>query len=811
MKNYIGLKEHEVSEIRKKYGRNIIEEKKKNVFLDTLFNEVKNPIVIMLGLAGAVSYLIGEIPESIAILAVVVLNFCFTLFQVYKADNAVAALKSLIHAECIVIRNGIKLNLSVDELVPDDIVYLEAGARVPADILVLEATYTEVNESILTGESQLVSKKVSDDETGKLFMGTSVVVGQLYGKVIATGGSTAFGKIAETMRNVDEAETNLQKKLSKLTRTLGIFGVVGAGIVFILAFVQDKGLFESFLLTISLAVAVVPEGLPAVMTAILSIGVGQMAKKGVIMRRLDAIEGLGDITILATDKTGTLTQNKMSVSEIWMRSKWDTKISVDEILHLSFVTNTSVTKVPTIDGNSEYLGDPTEIALREYDDSRKDKSTLEIELLGEKPFSSETRTRSVTVGIGNKAFTCVNGAPESLLENTSISQQEVADIHMELQKCASKGLRTIAFGISEKGGPIEFIGFVSLKDPLRPGIKDAITDARDMGIRTILITGDNPLTAEAIAVEAGITQSTGAYVIGSMLDSMSDEKLMETLGTVNVFARISPLQKLRLVTLLQKKGEIVAMTGDGVNDAPALKQADIGVAMGKVGTDVAKEAADAVVTDDNYVTMIDGIKEGRAIVRRIELATMFFVAGNIGEFAYILFALLLNLPLISPLQILFINLVTDALPALALAVAPVKVLGRKSVRTALLGKAEYIYVAVGASILSASTIFAVWHTKENIEVSKVVAFVMLMMLQQVMLVDVWLGLIRHTNELKKVLNIYLIGAISLTVIMIVALFKTPFFIDLFDLVEIPLSAYVYFLYGVALYAAYVLTRVHKIR
>jgi P-type Ca2+ transporter type 2C len=448
MKNYTGLSLGEVNEKRRQYGSNSIEEKKKHIFLDTFLGEIKNPIVVMLSLAGIISYFLGETAESVAIFAVVVLNFCFTLFQVYKADNAVAALKSLIQAQCIVIRNGIKQNIGAKELVPGDIVYLEAGARVPADIRILEATYTQVNESILTGESQLVSKKVSEDESGKLFMGTSVVVGQMYGEVTDIGSATSFGKIAETMRNVDDTQTNLQKKLGGLTRTLGIFGVIGASIVFVLAFVQDKGLYESFLLTVSLAVAVVPEGLPAVMTAILSIGVGQMAKKGVIMRRLDAIEGLGDITILATDKTGTLTQNKMSVAQIWMRSEWQTELSVDQILQLSFVTNTSVTAVPTIDGKSEYLGDPTEIALREYSDSKENIEQFEVELIDEKPFSSETRTRSVTVSIGGKVFTCVNGAPESVLEGSTLREDEISEIHSELQKCASKGLRTIAFGVS---------------------------------------------------------------------------------------------------------------------------------------------------------------------------------------------------------------------------------------------------------------------------------------------------------------------------------------------------------------------------
>lgn len=810
MKSYFGLSAGEVIEKRKEFGSNIIEEKKKHIFFETFVGEIRNPIVIMLTLAGVISFLIGETPESIAIFAVVVLNFCFTLFQVYKADNAVAALKKLILAECIVVREGLKTSINVTELVPGDIVYLEAGARVPADIVILETTYSEVNESVLTGESALVTKKVSDDDAGKLFMGTSVVVGQLYGQVTATGSQTNFGKIAETMRSVGETQTNLQKKLAKLTRTLGIFGVAGAAAVFVLAFVQDKGLYESFLLTVSLAVAVVPEGLPAVMTAILSIGVGQMAKKGVIMRRLDAIEGLGDITILATDKTGTLTQNKMSVSDIWLRSNWGVDLKASEIQQLAFVHNTSVTSVPTIDGKSEYLGDPTEIAMREYADQSKHAHVLEVEVLDEKPFSSETCTRSVLLSMGGQEYTIVNGAPESILELSTLDTDEITKIQNELQKCASKGLRTIAFGVSDGQG-FEFIGFVSLKDPLRAGIKTAIDDATSMGIRTILITGDNPLTAEAIAVEAGITTRTGAYITGDMLEKMSDEQLIETLDTVNVFARISPIQKLRLVTLLQKKGEVVAMTGDGVNDAPALKQADIGVAMGRVGTDVAKEAADAVVTDDNYVTMIDGLKEGRAIVRRIELATMFFVAGNIGEFAYILFALILNLPLISPLQLLFINLITDAVPALALAAAPVKLVLKKNVSKALLGRAEYFYIAAAASILSGVTIFASWQTKTMPEVSKTLAFIILMLLQQVMLIDVWLGLIRHTAELKKTLNVYLIGAVSSTLILIIVLFRTPFFIKLFDLVNLPNYSYIYFLYALVVYLAYVFTRVHKLK
>jgi Ca2+-transporting ATPase len=771
--------------------------------------EFKSPIVGLLIFAGSISFFVGERAEGVAIFSVVLLNLGFTLFQVYKADNAIASLKALILEKCLVVRDGARKNINTEELTIGDIVYLEAGSKVPADLQILEATHTEVNESILTGESQLVEKNVSDSTAGKLLMGTSIVIGQIYGKVIAIGSQTEFGKIAETITQVDEIETNLQKKLHHLTKNLGILGICGAVLVCILAFVKDKGILESFLLTISLTVAIVPEGLPAVMTAILSIGVGKMAKEGVIMRRLDAIETMGDITVLATDKTGTLTQNSMKVENVWFRDSWKTKLSVDEIIRLAFVQNISITKLPKIDGGFEYIGDPTEAALCEYVDKKNwDETENNFVKIDETPFSSETRTRSITVKKGGSTYVSINGAPESILElSKHITEDEKALITKELQKNASKGFRTIAFGVGSDIQSVEFIGFASLKDPLRPGIKGAIEEAESMGIKTILITGDNPLTAEAIAVEAGIVTKEGSYITGDMLDVLGDAELEEILKTTSVFARISPIQKLRLVLALQKMGEVVAMTGDGVNDAPALKQADVGVAMGKVGTDVAKEAADAVVTDDNYITMISGIKEGRAIVRRIELATMFFIAGNMGEFLYIVIALLLNLPLISGLQILYINLITDALPALALSFAIVKTSAYKKEKSPkLLGKSEYTYIAITSVILSLTTIAITWQFKDQPSVARTVGFVVIMMLQQIMLVDVWLGLVRHASDIKKLCNKSIIAAVGITLVAVYSIFNNSFFTELFELSKIPFSAYVYFLYGVAVYFGYVFTR-----
>ena len=770
----------------------------------------------MLVAASFISLFLKEYPEAIAIFVVVVLNILFTLFQVYKADNAVAALKALISNKTIVIRNGQNQEIESSELVPGDVIYLESGNKVPADIKILEATYTEVNESILTGESVSVQKTLSDGKEGVIFMGTSIVIGQIYGEVINIGLNTEFGKIAKTMRSVEEKETNLQKKLKELTKLLGILGVLGALIVFGLSFLQDKTLFESFLLTISLAVAVVPEGLPAVMTAILSIGVGQMAKEGVIIRRLDAIEGFGDITVLATDKTGTLTQNKMKVEKLWVRETNLKNFSKEEALQMCFTLNVSVTDIPNIDGTKNYIGDPTEIALREYIDEEfsVDTDYNNIKVIKEIPFSSETRIKKTYIQKDDKNTILINGAPETVLQlDRHLSNSEKKEIELELQKNASLGFRTIAYAIGENDDNIHFVGFASLRDPLRPGIKGPIEEAAHMGIRTILITGDNPLTATAIAIEAGITNKKSSYITGDMLNEMSDEKLMSVIDEVEVFARIAPDQKLRLIKILQKKGEFVAMTGDGVNDAPALKQADIGVAMGKVGTDVAKEAADAVVTDDNYVTMVTGIRAGRAIIRRIELATTFFIAGNIGEFTYVLFALLFGLPTISPLQLLFINLITDAIPALALSFAPVKAAsGKKTTNDkSLLGKAEYEFITITAIIVTVSTIFATWFYKDDPSTAKSIAFLMIIVLQQMMLIDIWLGMIKHAIDIKKLLNKSILAALATTGIILLVVYNTEIFDKLFDMKPIPKTAFVSFIYAAGAYVVYVLTRIHSKR
>ena len=809
---YAGLGSGEVVERQKQYGPNTINKKRKSIVLETIWTEMRGPMTILLSLAVVVSCVLKEYAEAIVVLVVIILNLFFTIFQVYKADNALEALKKLISEKTLVFRSGRSLSIDSKELVPGDIIYIESGAKVPADIKMLESTFTEVNEAMLTGESLPAQKKVGDGSIGELYMGTVLEVGQVYGEVIATGPSTMFGKIAESLTEIKETDTNLQKKFKDLTKKLGLAGLIGAVIVFALSFIKDKNIYESLLLTISLVVAIVPEGLPAVTTAILSIGVGQMAGLGVIMRRLDAIEGFGDITILATDKTGTLTQNKMTVEKLWVRNETHSKnITKEQALLLCFSVNVKVTEVPNIDGSAMYVGDPTEVALREYINTIATKNTIfdNIKITEEVPFSSDSRIRKTYIEIDNKKIVLINGAPETILDlDIHLMQEEREEILNELQTQASLGLRTIAYAVGENDEHIHFIGFAALKDPLRPGIRSAIDTAAEMGIRTILITGDNPLTAEAIAVEAGITTKKDAYITGDILRNLSDEKLLEIIEHVDVFARIAPDQKLRLIKILQKKGEFVAMTGDGVNDAPALKQADIGVAMGKVGTDVAKEAADAVVTDDNYVTMIDGVRAGRVIMRRTQLAVTFFIAGNIGEFLYIISALIFNLPLISPIQILFINIITDAVPALALSFAPVKVQNKTRKKGNLLGITEYSYIAVVSCILALSALYGTYIFRDSPDTAKTVAFLILMLVQQVMLVDLWLGMVRHTSELKKLLNRSIISSVTLTLLVIYTIFNIRYFVSLFDLSEIPLHIVTLLIYTFGAYLAYVFTRVH---
>ncbi|MEK7522573.1 MAG: cation-translocating P-type ATPase, partial [Patescibacteria group bacterium] len=579
---------------------------------------------------------------------------------------------------------------------PGDLIYIEEGAKIPADCQIVESRNLEINEASLTGESLPVVKNVHDQNSNQLFMGTVVAKGRGYAQVLKTGNQTKFGSIAKTLSTIKETKTPLQKKLDVFTKQIGIIGITASLVVFILSFIQEKSLIESFIFAVSLAVAAVPEGLPAVMTITLAIGVERMAKKKAIVRKLNAIEALGSITLIATDKTGTLTANQMRVKKIFVEN------NVYDIMHSPSLTNGSFSKIilngilcstATLvkkvgQGNFDIIGDATERALllmAQKVGFITEKVREKWKIIDELPFNSQTKRMTVVVTDKNEKFVFTKGAPESILSISSqvlignkptlLSPHYISQIETEFERFARQGLRMIAFSYKENNNSdLEknhiFLGFVGIADPVREEVKEAVRKTQDAGIKTIMITGDNPLTAEAIGIETGIIKKGEDILTGKQLDDYSDEELIPLLSKVKIFARTSPEHKYRLVKLFQKQGEVVAVTGDGVNDALALKQADVGVAMGITGTDVAKETAHMIITDDNFATLVGAVEQGRNIFNHIKNAIKFLLACNMGEVIYILAAVIFQLPILTALQLLYINLVTDGIPAIALAFSP---------------------------------------------------------------------------------------------------------------------------------------------
>lgn len=627
----------------------------------------------------------------------------------------------------------------------------------------------------------------------QLYSGTIVTRGRGYMLVTKTGSNTRFGKIAKTLQNIKEIKTPLQEKLENLTKQLGIIGIFTSIIVFLLSFVKEKNVLESFIFAISLAVAAVPEGLPAVMTIILSIGVERMAKRKTIVRKLNAIETMGSLTLIATDKTGTLTTNQMRVKKIWVDEK---EYDISSPPHLSnhpfqkiilnSCLNSTASLVFKVDhGEMDIIGDTTEGALLimaknlgiNYEEERK-KWQIEEEI----PFSALTKRMSVKVKKIDKhstfqvlRYTFSKGAPESILEICNFIQigEEIKpltptkrkEIETEFQKFAQKGLRIIAFSYKSYKSyktytNIEedqiFLGFVGIADPVRPEVKEAVKKAQNAGIKVVMITGDNELTAEAVGIETGIINKGEDILSGKILREYTDEKLLEILPKVKVFARTYPEDKYRIVKLYQKLGEIVAVTGDGVNDTLALKQAEVGVAMGKTGTDVAKDTAHIIITDDNFATLIDAIEQGRNIFLHIKNAIKYLLSCNIGEVIYILFALLLGLPIPTPLQLLYINIATDGLPAISLAFSPddKKVLEKPPRKTLnILDKADYHYIfSVGflTMILAGFSLF--------IKNNTTAVFSVIIFIQQFILVDLFLSHRHIASNYKLLLRPIFISA-----------------------------------------------------
>lgn len=738
-----GLTDAVAAERLARYGPNELEERGGKNPLLILWEQFSSTMVVILIIAAVISGFLGKPLETVAISAIVVLFAVLGFVQEYRAERAIAALKQLAVPAVRVHRNGLSETRSAKELVPGDIVLLEAGSAVPADLRLVESSNLMVQESALTGESEAVEKYIAALSTANLplgdrrnmaYMGTSATYGRGTGVVIATGMRTELGRIAELIQDVEQQETPLQRQLSQVGTLLAVGGVIAAVLVMIIGVLQGEEIADMFLTAVSVAVAVVPEGLPAVVTLTLALGAQRMLRRRALIRKLPAVETLGSVSIICSDKTGTLTENRMTVTILdvaghHLELTGTSKTPVRTIIETSPKTSLIKDQPPSValllmggalcndaalnpdpkTGRVLSIGDPTEGALLVAAiEAGLDHQELQTTLprLAEVPFDS-VRKRMTTIHqlpddlsaypqslsmlkmLGATHIAITKGSFDGLVDVSSrIWEQDHPEamddgwherIKTAHDKMALNGMRVLGVTIKPLNGLPEkvddkvedgliFLGLVGMIDPPRPEVKAAIQKCKSAGIRPIMITGDHPLTARFIAHELGISDN-GRVKTGNDLDQMSHDELADVVQDISVYARVTPEHKLRIVDVLQKKNNVVAMTGDGVNDSPALKKADIGVAMGITGTDVSKEAAQMVLLDDNFATIVAAVEEGRAIYENIRRFVKFSIAGNLGKVIVMLFAPLLGITLaLLPLQLLWLNLLTDGLLGLGLGV-----------------------------------------------------------------------------------------------------------------------------------------------
>ena len=717
-----GLTAEEAKKIQEEYGLNELKAKKKKSLFVKFLEQFKDFMIIILIISAIISGVVGVaqgegFTDTVIILVVVVVNAIIGVAQENKAEKSLEALQKLSSHVAKVIRNGKLQVIQSKELVPGDIVILETGDYVPADLRIIEAVNLKAQEAALTGESVPVEKmaaKIEDEKIGigdrinMLFSSSLITYGRGKAVVVETGMNTEVGKIADIINTAEDQGTPLQQKLDKLGKTLGIVALAICAVIFAIGLLYGKEPIHMFMTAVSLAVAAIPEGLPAVFTIVLAIGVQRMVKRNAIVKKLPAVETLGSASVICSDKTGTLTQNKMTVEKVFcdgtlvnLEESAD-MIDIKKLVYASMLCNDT-----KISEDDKLTGDPTETALvdmafkLDFDPSVYGMFPRVAEI----PFDSDRKLMTTVHEENGNYVVYTKGGVDELLANCSSYILE-GDIKTDLEEykeiirrynmeMAQNALRVLAMAykvldhkptaeeIKELESNLTYIGMVGMIDPPRLEVKDAVQECKEAGIKTVMITGDHKITAIAIAKSLGILENDDEAITGTELEEMSDEELIRNVRKYSVYARVSPEHKVRIVKAWQANGEIVAMTGDGVNDAPSLKIADIGCAMGVVGTDVAKEAADVILTDDNFATVVSAVEEGRRIYDNILKAIQFLLSSNIGEIVVLFLAILIT-PLLSkqfgvditlietllPIHILWINLVTDSLPALALAVDP---------------------------------------------------------------------------------------------------------------------------------------------
>ena len=709
-----GLTHEQVEKRQKKFGKNIIKRTHRLRPLKIFLQQFNSFLIYILIIAAAVSFLIKHNLDGIVISAIVLLNAVIGFFQQHKAEKAISGLKKLIIPKSQVIRNGRMEEIPSSQLVPGDIVVLESGDKINADCRIIKYENLQTNEAILTGESlpitkhskTLSQKTILAEQENMLFTGTQVVRGTTTAIVVSTGMSSVFGKIAETLQEIEDQKTPMQKRLDTFSKQIGFVILAFVGLLMLLGLTGKFDYVHMFMTAVALAVSAIPEGLPAVLSISFAISSLLLSKQNVIIRKLPAVETLGSVTVICSDKTGTITEEKMHVQEIFSNNKFftkkgknlfikDKKVDIRRNKELFLLLKTSIlcnnARYESIDHKYEILGDPTETALLSASlDLGLDKRLMTEEEPSLKRFEFDSKRKMMAIlrDNGRHSVLYSKGAIVKILEASAselvngqikkLTEKRKKEIFNYSKRMEENALRVLAFAfrnIGSKQKPEEkgliFLGFAGMIDPPRKEIKDAVKQCKDAGISVKIITGDSALTATAIAKQIGIT---GRTITEQELEKMSDEDLMKCIDEIVIFARTTPKQKLRITTLLQQKGEVVAITGDGINDAMALKAADIGIAMGQRGTDVARDVSDIVLIDDNFASIVEGVKQGRRTYDNIKKTVKFFLAVNFSQIFLVLFALVLGmlygtdkwfLPLL-PLQILWANLITDSLPALTL-------------------------------------------------------------------------------------------------------------------------------------------------
>lgn len=745
-----GLTDQEAEKRLVEYGKNVLPDKKKRTIFHRLLDQLKDPTILVLIAAALISFLIGERNNGVIILVIVVVNMVVGLVQEQRAENSIDAIRSMTQPQAQVVRDGEQKEIPVSDLVRGDLVVLEAGDYVPADIRIIEEHDLEIDEASLTGESLPVEKMDDElpdesislgDRVNMAFMNTVVTNGRAMGVVVETGKDTQMGHIAHLLQTTTEGKTPLMKKLGQLSRMLAIFSLSVCVIIFVIGIIQGLPLYDVALNAFSLAIAAIPEGLPAIVTVSLALGMQEMAKENAIMRNLPAVETSGSATVICSDKTGTLTQNKMTVTQVYCNGESlpATALKLDDptaykLIHYGILCNDTIVQRDD-DNDYSFLGDPTEVALINLGIERgeePEKVIEELERVEEIPFDSERKLMTTVNEIDDELISITKGAPDVLIslcnyieidgKISRMTKRQKEELLAKVDSYSDQALRVLAIGykeleldtfdeyaedfLEEQGeeplpdgemteeqedaaedafeeeleeeledaeSDLIFVGLYGMIDPPRKEVIRSIEQAKGAGIRTVMITGDHERTAAAIAKELGIAQDESQVMDGKTLDTLSDEELQAEIENYSTFARVSPEHKLRVVSALQANDEIVVMTGDGVNDAPALKKANIGVAMGITGTEVAKGAADMILADDDFETIVSGIRSGRVVYDNILKAVQFLLSGNIGEIVAILIASILSplvigqpIMILTSIQILWINLVSDSLLAIAL-------------------------------------------------------------------------------------------------------------------------------------------------